>query len=104
MLDPSHSMEIIATFFSVFRMVAISSLIVDLSYDVKYDPSTIICVIHKVFMKTKMGRPKVPKAKLRGILVQARLSPEEYRPIAEAVRRSGLSESEWVRKTLLSAT
>ena len=54
-------------------------------------------------MKPKMGRPKVPKAKLRRILVQARVSPEEYKPVVGAVRRSGLSESEWVRKALLTA-
>ncbi len=55
-------------------------------------------------MKPKMGRPKVAKAKLRGILVQARLSPDENKAISAAVKRSGLSTSEWVRKTLLSAS
>jgi hypothetical protein len=52
-------------------------------------------------MKSKMGRPKVPKAKLRGIIVQARFSPEEHRVIAAAVQRSKESQSGWVRKTLL---
>jgi hypothetical protein len=52
-------------------------------------------------MKTKMGRPKVPKAKLRGIMVNARLSPEEHRKILEAIERANESKSDWIRKTLL---
>ena len=52
-------------------------------------------------MKTKMGRPKVPKAKRRGIMVNARLSPEEHRKIEEAVARSKDTKSDWIRKTLL---
>jgi predicted HicB family RNase H-like nuclease len=52
-------------------------------------------------MKPKMGRPKVPKAKLRGIIVNARLSPEEHKKILEAVERSKDSKSDWIRKTLL---
>jgi hypothetical protein len=54
-------------------------------------------------MKPKMGRPKVPKAKLRGILIQARLSPEEDKTIKSAIRQSGDGKSEWIRKALLSA-
>jgi len=53
-------------------------------------------------MSKKMGRPKVPKTKKRAILIQARLSPEENRTIADAVRRAGESTSDWVRKALLS--
>jgi hypothetical protein len=54
------------------------------------------------FMKPKMGRPKLPKSKVRGVLVQARFSPEEYKPVAEAVKRAGASESEWIRRALLT--
>jgi hypothetical protein len=68
-----------------------------------YALSTIIFVLRKVFMKPKMGRPKVAKAKLRGIIVNARLSPEENKVINEAIRRSKLAKSEWIRKALLSA-
>jgi hypothetical protein len=63
-------------------------------------PSTVIFVIHKVFMSTKMGRPKVPKAKRRGILLQARVSPEEHKAIQAAI--GGKSKSEWIRKALLT--
>jgi len=52
-------------------------------------------------MKKKMGRPKVPKSKLRDILIQARVSPEEHSAIADAIRRSKDTTSEWVRKALL---
>jgi hypothetical protein len=63
--------------------------------------STTIFVIRKVFMKKKLGRPKVPKSKLRGILIQARVSPEEHSVIADAIRRSKEDTSKWVRKALL---
>ncbi len=53
-------------------------------------------------MKTKMGRPKVPKAKKRGIMVNARVSPEEHQKILEAVERAKDSKSDWIRKTLLA--
>lgn len=54
-------------------------------------------------MKKKMGRPPVPKAKLRGILMQARVSPEENKAIIAAVKQAGDTKSEWIRKALLSA-
>jgi hypothetical protein len=54
-------------------------------------------------MKTKMGRPKVPKAKLRGILIQARLSPEEDRELQAAIAKSPRNKSDWIRTALLSA-
>lgn len=50
-----------------------------------------------------MGRPKVAKAKLRGILVQARISPEENKAISAAMKRAKDSKSEWIRKALLAA-
>jgi hypothetical protein len=63
---------------------------------------TIIFAIHKVFMKPKMGRPKLPKGKVRGILILTRISQEENKVIEEAIRRSKLIKSEWTRKALLS--
>jgi hypothetical protein len=72
-------------------------------YNLNYALSTIILVIRKVFMKAKMGRPKVPKAKKRGIFIVTRVSPEESQAINGAIRRSGQNQSEWARKALLSA-
>ena len=54
-------------------------------------------------MSRKMGRPKDPKAKLRGIIVNARLSPEENKEIRAAIAKSLGNKSEWVRNALLSA-
>jgi len=65
--------------------------------------STLIFVIHKVFMSKKMGRPKVPKGQYRGILIQARLSPEENKTIQAAIAKSQHSKSDWIRNALLSA-
>jgi uncharacterized protein (DUF1778 family) len=52
-------------------------------------------------MKKRMGRPKKPKSKLRGILIQARVSPEEHSVIERAISRTKDTTSEWVRKALL---
>ena len=54
-------------------------------------------------MKPKMGRPKLPKAEFRGILMQARVSPDEGKTINGAIRLSGHGKSDWIRKALLSA-
>jgi len=50
----------------------------------------------------KMGRPKLPKSQVRAVLVQARFSQDEYKAVETAVKRAGASESEWVRKALLT--
>lgn len=57
----------------------------------------------KFFMKAKMGRPKVPKAKLREIIIQARVSKEENRVIQAAMAASPEGKGDWIRKALLSA-
>jgi hypothetical protein len=54
-------------------------------------------------MKAKMGRPKVPKAKLRGILIQARLSSEENKEIQASISKSPHNRSDWIRIALLSS-
>jgi predicted HicB family RNase H-like nuclease len=55
-------------------------------------------------MKTpKIGRPVLPKAKYRGILMQARVSPEEHKAIIGAINRSQDAKSTWIRKALLYA-
>lgn len=53
--------------------------------------------------KPKIGRPTVPKAKYRGILMQARVSREENNAIIAAIARAEASKSDWIRKALLSA-
>ena len=51
-----------------------------------------------------MGRPKVPKEKAKSYRIQARLNPADREKIDAAVVRSGLKESVWVRKVLLTAS
>jgi len=53
--------------------------------------------------KPKIGRPSVPKAKYRGILMQARVSPEENKAILTAIKQAKDVKSAWIRKALLSA-
>jgi len=54
--------------------------------------------------KIVMGRPKVPKEKAKSYRIQARLNPADREKIDAAVVRSGLKESVWVRKVLLTAS
>jgi len=53
-------------------------------------------------MTKKMGRPKLDKDEARGRFVSTRVSTPEYQEITEAVKRSGIGKTEWVRNALLS--
>lgn len=50
-----------------------------------------------------MGRPRVKKAEFKGILIGARFATDESKTVHEAVKRSGMGKSQWIRKALLSA-
>jgi hypothetical protein len=52
-------------------------------------------------MTRKAGRPKVSKAKARAPGISVRLTPDERTPIDGAIKRSGLTQSDWARKALL---
>ena len=54
-------------------------------------------------MKTKMGRPKLPKGELKGVLIGARFAPDESKCVHDAIKRENAGKSEWIRKALLSA-
>ena len=54
-------------------------------------------------MSTKMGRPRLPKGKAKGVLIVARFSPPEAKIVTNAVRRAKAVKSQWVRMCLLSA-
>jgi len=54
-------------------------------------------------MKTKMGRPKLPKGEAKGELIAARFSALEAKQIHAAIARSGRTKPEWVRNSLLSS-
>jgi ssDNA-binding Zn-finger/Zn-ribbon topoisomerase 1 len=55
-------------------------------------------------MKTKMGRPKLPKGTANNVVFSVKISPLEYNEITHAIRRDGLKKPEWARSALLGAT
>jgi hypothetical protein len=54
-------------------------------------------------MKTKMGRPKLPKGTANSVLFAIRIAAKEAQKINEAVKKSGMKKPEWARTILLSA-
>jgi hypothetical protein len=54
-------------------------------------------------MKSKMGRPKLPKGEVKDVLLGAKFAPDEAKQVHAAVKRGNIGKSEWIRKTLLSA-
>ena len=51
----------------------------------------------------KVGRPTLPKKEKRGKFVSTRLSPVEYDEIEAAIKASGDTKTEWIRKKLIAA-
>jgi hypothetical protein len=54
-------------------------------------------------MKKKIGRPKLPKDAAKGVQFGIRLSKPDADAVHAAVKRSGQSQPDWLRKALLSA-
>jgi hypothetical protein len=54
-----------------------------------------------IFMTKKAGRPKVAKSKARAPGISVRLTQAERKPIDAAIKVSGLTQSNWARKSLL---
>jgi len=52
-------------------------------------------------MDKKAGRPPVSKDKARSPGISIRLTPDERKPIDDAIKASGLTRSNWARKSLL---
>jgi hypothetical protein len=52
-------------------------------------------------MTKKAGRPKTPVEQARAPGVSVRLNPDELKTINAAISRSGLRQSEFLRKSLL---
>lgn len=50
-----------------------------------------------------MGRPKLPKGEVKGVLLGAKFAPDEAKQVHAAVKRERMGKSAWIRKTLLSA-
>ena len=55
-------------------------------------------------MKTKMGRPKLPKGTAKGVQVGVRFTPRENELIDAAIAKSGFvrDKAEWIRETAVS--
>ena len=54
-------------------------------------------------MAKKMGRPRLAKTDARGVVFSVRLRMEEAGDVAAAVRASGQTKPDWLRKALLAA-
>jgi hypothetical protein len=54
-------------------------------------------------MTKKMGRPPLPRKLALGEVFSARLRFDEARDVKEAISKSGLARSEWIRDALLRA-
>ena len=52
-------------------------------------------------MKKSVGRPKVPKNKAKAPGISVRLTLDERKGINDAIIRSGLTKSDWARKSLI---
>jgi len=54
-------------------------------------------------MKTRMGRPKLPKGEAKGVLFAVRMKKPEADQVDKAIRQSGMSKPDWARAALLNA-
>lgn len=54
-------------------------------------------------MKTKLGRPKMPKGTAKAVLFAVKIAKIEADKIQEAIKRSGMEKAEWARRALLTA-
>ncbi|HXR48533.1 MAG TPA: hypothetical protein VN784_13945 [Candidatus Limnocylindrales bacterium] len=54
-------------------------------------------------MKTKMGRPKLPKGTANTVLFAVRIAAQEAERIQAAIRKSGQTKPEWARQALIKA-
>jgi len=52
-------------------------------------------------MKTRRGRPKLPKGRVREVAVRVRVSPDEKAKIEADAKGDGISVSDFIRKKLL---
>jgi hypothetical protein len=66
--------------------------------------STNKCISFNKLIKNimpKRGRPKVAKAKFKGVYIGARFSPDEAKQVEANVKKSKKAKSKWIRERLL---
>lgn len=51
--------------------------------------------------KSKMGRPKLPRGKAKGVLFAVRVDKSQAVEIDQAIAASGQSKPDWTRNALL---
>jgi hypothetical protein len=54
-------------------------------------------------MKKRAGRPKLGMKDAKGVFISARFTPIEAKQIESAITKSGMSKSDFVRKSLLKS-
>jgi hypothetical protein len=54
-------------------------------------------------MKTKMGRPKLPKGTANTVLFAVKIAAVEADKIQAAIAKSGMAKPEWARHALINA-
>ena len=54
-------------------------------------------------MKTKMGRPSLPKGTANSVLFAVRIAANEASKIQQAIKKSGLKKPDWARNALITA-
>lgn len=54
-------------------------------------------------LRTKIGRPRLPKAEALGVVFCIRLRPGEAAGVRQAVRASGLEQADWLRAALTAS-
>ena len=54
-------------------------------------------------MKTKMGRPVLPKGEAKGEVFSVRVAADAAGKIHQAIKKSGMKKPDWARNALISA-
>jgi len=54
-------------------------------------------------MKKHAGRPRLGTGHAKAVFISARFNPSEAKRIHDAITKSGMSKSEFVRKSLLKS-
>jgi hypothetical protein len=54
-------------------------------------------------MKTKMGRPKLPKGTANSVVFSVKIAANAAEKINTAIKKSGLTKPDWARNVLVKA-
>jgi len=54
-------------------------------------------------MKTKMGRPKLPKGTANSVVFSVKIAANAAEKIHTAIKKSGMTKPDWARNALINA-